>query len=270
MEFFIQPTIDISDPQQDGWRLFADLTREQLRDRWRSADGIALRARLLVDRFDRAALASHVGRFNGHYDLRGIDLAGIDLAGCDLSGIDWFAADLSRANLTGCNLSDSYLSEANLKGTCLDWALLEGALLDNVAFDSKTSLLGVKLHTVNFVLATLLQDLAITQQRIQQLEQHHPLFAAFLRYSSDYGRSFNRYLAWVLVFVTGYATVYWVLMGKSWLDCLYFSTVTFATVGYGDILPTTLLEKIVVMSEIGIGYLMGGLLVAILAKRVLG
>jgi voltage-gated potassium channel Kch len=51
---------------------------------------------------------------------------------------------------------------------------------------------------------------------------------------------------------------------------LYFSVVTIATVGYGDILPITLLQKAVVISEILIGYLMGGLLVAILAKRVIG
>jgi len=40
--------------------------------------------------------------------------------------------------------------------------------------------------------------------------------------------------------------------------------------GYGDILPSTPVEKVIVISEILIGYLMGGLLIAILAKRVIG
>ena len=143
-------------------------------------------------------------------------------------------------------------------------------MLDNAIFNSKTSFLGVNLHNVNFTLATLLYDLALSQQRIQQLERHHKFFALFLRMSSNYGRSFSLYTFWVILFVIGYVSAYRYIMGKPFIDCLYFSIATFATVGYGDILPVAIFEKILVMSEIGIGYLMGGLLVGILAKRVIG
>jgi voltage-gated potassium channel Kch len=48
---------------------------------------------------------------------------------------------------------------------------------------------------------------------------------------------------------------------------LYFSVVTFATLGYGDIAP---LGKILAVVEVLLRYLMGGLLIAILAGKVLG
>ncbi|MGZ5050449.1 MAG: ion channel [Methylobacter sp.] len=267
---FIAPNINIDSVSQADWVHFANLKPEQLKARWQTPQGIELRKKLIEQRFDREQLSTLVGQFSGHYDLRGISLAGVNLSHCDLSAIDFFVSDFSNANLTGCDLSNSYLSESNISGAKFDWAELSDALLDNVKFNQDTSFLGVKLHTVNFTLATLLHDLAVTQQRIQQLEKHHKWFAAFLRLSSDYGRSFNRYMLWVVVFVFSYSFIYWKLMDKPFLDCLYFSLVTFATVGYGDILPITALQKLIVMSEIGIGYLMGGLLVAILAKRVLG
>jgi len=50
-----------------------------------------------------------------------------------------------------------------------------------VKFNRDTSFLGVDLHKVNFTLATLLYDLVLSQQRIQQLEEHHKWFARFLR-----------------------------------------------------------------------------------------
>ncbi|MBK7649438.1 MAG: two pore domain potassium channel family protein [Flammeovirgaceae bacterium] len=50
---------------------------------------------------------------------------------------------------------------------------------------------------------------------------------------------------------------------EDWFDSLYFSIVTFATVGYGDISPVTQLARMVVASEIFIS--LGTLVMLILA-----
>lgn len=270
MELFIAPTEDVNDANSLEWKHYVNLSKDTIKSRWLTAMGKGLLSILQADGFSRKSLELHVGKLGGQFDLRGIPLQKIKLNHLDLSQIDFFSADFSGTSLTSANLTGSYLSECNLKGAVLDWSNLDGALLDNVQFDNKTSCLGIDLHKVNFTLATLLYDLALTQQRIQQLEQHNKVFAAFLRISCDYGRSFSRYLWWVFAFVAVYAGGYCLLMGASFVDALYFSVVTFATVGYGDILPHTPLEKIIVISEIMIGYLMGGLLIAILAKRVIG
>lgn len=270
MNPFIAPSTNINDPNSLEWKHFANLSKEVLRQRWRDPVGQGLLNGLKAGRWSRDALERHIGKFAGQFDLRGIPLPKADLSKLDLSGIDFFYADLSGANLSHSNLSDSYLSESDISGTLFDFAVLDRTLLDNVRFNSATRFLGVNLHAVNFTLATLLYDLALSQQRIQQLDQHYPVFARFLRWSCDYGRSFSLYAAWVAGFVLTYAAAFWVLMDRTFLDCLYFSLSTFTTVGYGDITPISVWQKLLVMSEMAIGYLMGGLLVGILAKRVIG
>jgi hypothetical protein len=274
MEPFIAPNHNINDVTSQDWKYYSNLSKDALRQRWQTPKGEQLLKSLHDDRFSLTALEQYVGRYSGQFDLRGIPLTNADLSSLNLSGIDFFASDLSGTSFKNSNLTGSYLSECNISGSIFDWAKLDDALLDNVKFNQATSFLGVKLHTINFTLATLLYDLAISQQRIQQLEQHYPIFACFLRLSCDYGRSFSRYLLWVSAFIFTYAGIYWILnetsTPRTFLDYLYFSVVTFATVGYGDIVPIGSLSKLIVISEILLGYLMGGLLVAILAKRVIG
>jgi hypothetical protein len=44
--------------------------------------------------------------------------------------------------------------------------------------------------------------------------------------------------------------------GELVIDCLYFSTITIATVGYGDIRPVSLPAKVAVMVEVVAGFLL--------------
>jgi hypothetical protein len=53
-------------------------------------------------------------------------------------------------------------------------------------------------------------------------------------------------------------------------DGLYFSTVTFATVGFGDIVPTANLSRLAVMSEIGISFLTVAVVLAVAIAWTVG
>jgi hypothetical protein len=65
-------------------------------------------------------------------------------------------------------------------------------------------------------------------------------------------------MVWAGGLVVGFGTLYWALesdqsMRLSWPNQLYFSGVTFFTLGYGDIVPHTGMEKLLVVLEAGTG-----------------
>lgn len=60
-------------------------------------------------------------------------------------------------------------------------------------------------------------------------------------------------LALTLVLITLASLFYWYVEGWSYLDSVYFSVITIATVGYGDFSPQTNLGKVFTIGYIFIG-----------------
>lgn len=79
---------------------------------------------------------------------------------------------------------------------------------------------------------------------------------------------------WGLVTNLLFGTYYHVARGSfknlddTYLTAVYFSFVTFTTVGYGDITPLAGLPQIVVMLEIILGYLTLGCMVFLIGHKV--
>lgn len=66
-------------------------------------------------------------------------------------------------------------------------------------------------------------------------------------------RYYNKIVAVSLVFI-GFGTVFYHFVEKlNWVDSLYFTVVTLATVGYGDIVPRTTIGKLFTVFYIVIG-----------------
>ena len=57
-------------------------------------------------------------------------------------------------------------------------------------------------------------------------------------------------------------------LGWGLFTTLYYSVVTFTTLGFGDVTPLTRLSATIVMIEVVVGYLMLGILISILATKV--
>jgi len=268
---FVRSGEDIQNNDIDkiDWNTIASLSKQQIRDRWKTPEGISILTTWKNNKFDRSLLDTLVGRFGGRFDLRGIDLSNLDLSNKNISYIDFFSSNLENSNFTYADLSESFLSESNIKGARFDWAKMTGVYTDSVKFNNKTSFLGVNLNSVNFTLAVLLQDLALSQQRIANLETTKPILAAVLRITCDYGRSFSRFFFWcfsiVFIFGISYFFIGNSLTSNDFWDSLYFSALTFITVTF-TIQPVSAFGKILALIESGIGYLMTGLLVAILVQ----
>jgi hypothetical protein len=65
-------------------------------------------------------------------------------------------------------------------------------------------------------------------------------------------------LVWAISLITGFGTLYWGLNDlhsshPSWLNQLYLSGATFFTLGYGDVLPHTRIQKALAVLEAGTG-----------------
>jgi hypothetical protein len=270
---FIRPGERVDGEHQDV-RRFATASREDLRRRWITLDGRNLLRKLTDAGFRRDVMEASLGRLYENYDLRGIPLRGFDLSNNDLHNVDFYAADLRNAKLVGCNLTNTHFSEADIRGADFSFSRMNDAFLDNAIYDLKTTFTGVDIRNVNFNLAALLEDQARTQQRIAHLKSRHPIFALLLFYTSNYGQSLGLWSIWVITVVIAFAAIYYsvpgITNGNGLIDAIYLSITTFTTLGIGDITPSTPLGKLVVTTEVTIGYLMGGLLIAILVRRLIG
>lgn len=269
----IQPKADILTGDPD-LNYVVNLSKKDLRDRWLTERGREIIQRWESSGYSRDVLDDWVGKFHGHTDLRGIDLSGKDLTGRDLSNIDMYAANLENASLKAADLTDTYLSEANVSGTIFDWAKMQGVFLDNVEFNHTTSFLGVDLNSINFNLAALLQEVAIGQQRIEHLKRRQPFLARILWITCDYGRSFSRFLLWCAGIIVTFALMFWLIpnttSSQGFWESVYFSIITFTTLGYVDLVPVSWIGRTLVVTEVLLGYAMSGLLIAILARKVIG
>lgn len=253
---------------------FAKAKKSSLQRRWHSAKGKQILEALTESNFDRQVMNHVLGQFYSKLDLRGAPLAKRSLRNLDLTSIDFFASDLRGADFWGSNLDDSHLSEADIRAAVFDFASMNNTFLDRTRYDRKTSFIGVDTRKVNFNLAVLLQDQARNQQRVDHLRSRHRIFSFLLWITCDYGRSFPRFLFWVIFIILSFASIYYhypVAKGiDTCIDAIYFSIITFSTLGFGDIVPDNNVGKIIVATEVALGYAMGGLLVAILVRRTIG
>ena len=131
------------------------------------------------------------------------------------------------------------------------------------------------------------------QQFIRAFSQANPVLAGLWRWSSDYGRSLVLWAAWSILFVFLFAIAYrfpvpsWMVLwlenftpqfhqttgtysGESltFWDCIYFSVVTFTTLGFGDIVSDNAAARFLVTLEVIFGYVMLGGLISIFANKL--
>jgi voltage-gated potassium channel Kch len=83
----------------------------------------------------------------------------------------------------------------------------------------------------------------------------------------------NRIIAIAVFFIIAGAVFYHIVEKLNWVDAFYFTVVTLATVGYGDIAPHTNLGKIFTIFYILVGItiflaLARGILLKIVKKRI--
>lgn len=234
--------------------------------------------------------------------LNGADFRNAELPHADFQDAELFRADLTNAQLSGSDFSGSVMVKAVLKGSELRNADFSGADL------SRSTVCGADLRRANLSdadvsqisyeeyggdtrfrgirVATCYGDAIFRRDaedadflesfRAQKPRWVHELW----RVTCDFGRSWFRFAVWLIGFIGAWAGVYGVLLGPehfaiagdqlpwNWLTPIYYSVVTFSTLGLGDITPITTPAMGLVIAEVTLGYVMFGILITLVATKI--
>ena len=228
----------------------------------------------------------------GGADLEGATLFNSTLTGAsftqsNLSSADFRTADLTGARLRECCLHGADLSQcvlvgADLKGSDVTGATFEQADLRESRFGGvrgagRANWIGADILNVDFCGAYLVRRQILDQNYLHEFRTQSRLSEAVYWIwwvTSDCGRSFVRWGLWTAVIAAAFALAYEFvaidLGGRpdNWVTTLYFSFVTLTTLGYGDIVPTSAVARLVALAEVIIGYMMLGGLLGIFANKM--
>lgn len=219
-------------------------------------------------------------------DLRHANLSDADLNGADLTGANLEKANLSRtnlsgvnftgANLSGANLSEANMFRANITGSKLCAARLENTFVGEIVYDVQNwTCAGI--HASSCYGNPFFKRDVEDEDWLEHFKVQKPRLFRVWKATSDCGRSLSRVVSIsgviALLFGCIYAQSSVPLIEvtgteDSWFAPFYYSIVTFTTLGFGDITPSTLLGQFVVVIEVLLGYLALGILVSILANKV--
>lgn len=239
----------------------ANLSAANLK-RARAEDSEFRRANLSYTSLQKAILASS--------DFRHATLIGANLEG----------ANLTAANLESANVSlvkyDRKIFLKTLRETGCHPTAIAGRYVDLI-LDTTVRCKGI--HATFCYGSQRLKLFLLDQDYLEEmLETRGGRIWCFLWWLfADCGRSLMRWAGWSCVFAILYAFVYSFLgrshffvanMRYSYITALYYSIVTFTTLGFGDIAPRTDLAALIVCTEVILGYMMLGGLISIFSGKL--
>jgi len=239
-------------------------------------------------------------------DLRGANLLESNLLGANLSGANLEEADLSGAHLEEADLSGATLWTVDLSGANLwkakyttdeifnlishlkNWERLK---ITDFRFLDTTKVDGSK----NPLLKRHMEDYQFIQAFKEKDWIHKRIIYPLWKLTCDCGRSLPLWAFWSFVLALIFGLIYAPICCPSWLPepiknflhwtdpqiyidpntyphpfwtPIYFSIVTFTTLGFGDVQPQNLAGLIWVSLEVILGYIMLGGLISIFANKL--
>lgn len=226
-------------------------------------------------------MAKLMGASLARADMEGATLTEADLSGADLRMADLRSARLRETNLTGVDMTKANCVAAEFDGSLVKRATLDGTCLRESSLSGlrgykDASWIGVDLRDLDFTGAYLLRRFVRDQNFIDEFRRQSKWSLALYhlwKFTSDCGRSVSRWamctLAIVVIFSCLYTTV-GIDYGEheTWLSPLYFSVVTLTTLGYGDVLPSSVMGQVVAMLQVVTGYVMLGGLLSIFSNKM--
>ena len=204
------------------------------------------------------------------------DVEGADFRAAVLKNARIREASLVRADLTNADMRSADLSLSDVDGAVFNNANLQESRLRLVRNFETASWIGVDVRNINFAGAYRLRRFISDQNYLKEFKESGS-FARIVYFfwwlTSDCGRSMMRWFLWIGVQVLVFAFLYSKVgvdygMYPTFLSPIYYSVVTLTTLGYGDVVPSTVWGQVVAMLEVTTGYLMLGGLISILSTKM--
>jgi len=193
----------------------------------------------------------------------------------DLVGANLKKTNLRVANLRWAHLEKANLTGADIRGADLWEAKLEKANLFGVIFDRSTN---CKVVSGDFTASPLFKRFVADQQYLAEFREKHRFVYCLWWLFADCGRSTLRWATWSVVIAIFFTYIFFFGLGPgafvvdnlpwSFETMLYYSVVTFTTLGFGDVTPVTNAAAWWVMAEVIAGYVMLGGLISIFANKL--
>jgi uncharacterized protein YjbI with pentapeptide repeats len=205
---------------------------------------------------------------------------------CSFQNTDMTGTLLGASNLINCNFTNTTIRDINFSTVLTDQNTVfseklkdekeENFHLASVQYKQikemyKNSSLHSQADTYHY------REMVSRRKTLKWYNPVRTMNLLFADLTCKYGTSIVRILLWITGVVIGFAFVYWTMQNVlyhnsptilSFLDSLYFSLITYATVGYGDIHPIgdyRLLAGIEGM----IGVILTSLFTVIVARRII-
>ncbi len=236
-------------------------------------------------------------------NLRRVLLSGARLEHADLRWSNLREANIYNANLCYLNLNHANLRYVKLSAYKYLLPILSKKRAEKHYryghYNDRTTFLGVNTNNINWANNRELKSFIIKQQFIdgfvKKSKINKLLWAPLWRYTCNYGHSIFRWFATACIVVLLFATIFGagegvtpemlekgggmvefnngflpkVLVNSAltWFTPVYFSIVTFTTLGFGDVVPLNFAAQIFVSLEVLVGYIMLGGLMTIFAEK---
>ena len=215
--------------------------------------------------------------------IRNVDFRAAKLSRCRL-----YEADLEGTDFDQADLGDADLRETNIQGVNFRNTSLRGSQLREVQNYTKADWIGADIRDIDFAGAYLVRQHIIDENFLYEYKHQSKVTRCVYhawKWTSDCGRSLTRWGVFLALNVLLFAFVYWGLdqwaapaegashlkniglLDGGFIRYLYYSVVTFTTLGYGDVSPTSAIGQIVLIVHIAFGYLGLGALLSILATK---
>ena len=221
-------------------------------------------------------------------NLTGADLTGAHLEGACLEGTTFIRANLSNVYLGGTyfeigNFHRSFLSEADIIRAKHYWANVSNQRstenanhFETVKYRKLGKCRGIKIKNC-YGSPRFIRD-ALDNDFVEEFRERKRIIYYLWYLTCDCGRSIWRWLLWS-IFLALYFGCNFFFMGadnfsikeqlpSDFITFIYYSVVTFTTLGFGDITPISRIGEIWVMAEVIIGYIMLGGLISIFAAKL--